>query len=256
MGRHPVIDDTALLEVEDLVKSYGGRRVVDGIGIRVAPREIVGLLGPNGAGKTTAFRTILGLVRPDQGRIQFNQQNVSLLPVYRRARLGMGYLAQDPSAFRGLTVAQNLLAVLEWMPGLRKEDREDTCDQLLERFHLEARRDQRAAHLSGGEQRRLEIARVLARRPTLMLLDEPFANIDPRTVEELQEILATLRNDGMGVLITDHNVRETLTVTNRSYIIVDGRIFQHGSARQLVEDETVRRTYLGERFELPKGLWP
>ncbi len=249
-------DDAALLEIKDLVKSYGGRRVVDGIELRVASREIVGLLGPNGAGKTTAFRTILGLIRPDQGRIQFNQQDVSLLPVYRRARLGMGYLAQDPSAFRGLTVAQNLLAVLEWMPGLRKEDREDTCDQLLERFHLEARRDQRAAHLSGGEQRRLEIARVLARRPTLMLLDEPFANIDPRTVEELQEILDTLRNDGMGILITDHNVRETLTVTNRSYIIVDGRIFQHGSAKQLVADETVRRTYLGERFELPKGLWP
>lgn len=242
----------SLLKVEDLVKSYGGRPVVNGIGLRVESGEIVGLLGPNGAGKTTTFRMVLGLIRPDQGRIKFNEQDISPLPVYRRARLGMGYLAQDPSAFRGLSVEQNLLAVLEWMPDLDKEDRQDACDSLLERFHLEALRNQRAAHLSGGEQRRLEIARVLARRPTLMLLDEPFANIDPRTVEELQEILSKLRNDGMGILITDHNVRETLSVTNRSYIIVDGRIFQHGPAKRLVEDEMVRRTYLGERFTMPE----
>ncbi len=245
-------DEGSLLKVEDLVKSYGGRRVVNGIELRVDPSEIVGLLGPNGAGKTTAFRTILGLIRPDQGRIRFNQQDISLLPVYRRARLGMGYLAQDPSAFRGLTVGQNLLAVLEWMPELSKEERQDRADDLLERFHLEGLRDQRAAHLSGGEQRRLEIARVLARRPTLMLLDEPFANIDPRTVEELQEILSSLRDDGMGVLITDHNVRETLSITNRSYIIVDGRIFQHGPAKRLVNDEMVRKAYLGDRFSLPE----
>jgi len=241
-----------LLKVEDLVKGYGGRRVVNGIGLRVGPREIVGLLGPNGAGKTTTFRMIVGLIRPDDGRIRFRDQDVSPLPVYRRARLGMGYLAQDPSAFRGMTVEHNLLAVLEWMPGLAKAARQDVCDDLIERFHLEPLRNQRASHLSGGEQRRLEIARVLARRPTLMLLDEPFANIDPRTVEELQEILATLRDEGMGILITDHNVRETLAVTNRSYIIVDGRIFQHGPARRLVEDEMVRRTYLGERFTMPE----
>lgn len=245
-------DDDALLKVEDLVKAYAGRRVVNGIGLRVDPREIVGLLGPNGAGKTTTFRMVVGLIRPDEGRIRFRGQDVSALPVYRRARLGMGYLAQDPSAFRGLSVEQNLLAVLEWMPDLHRSDRQDVCDDLIERFHLENLRHQRAAHLSGGEQRRLEIARVLARRPTLMLLDEPFANIDPRTVEELQEILGTLRDEGMGILITDHNVRETLTVTNRSYIIVDGRIFQHGPAKRLVEDEMVRRTYLGERFTMPE----
>jgi lipopolysaccharide export system ATP-binding protein len=226
--------------------------VVDGIGLRVDRGEIVGLLGPNGAGKTTTFRMILGLVRPNEGRVSFDGQNIAQMPVYRRARLGMGYLAQEPSTFRSLTVEQNMLAVLEWIPELSKAAVQDRCDELLERLHLHELRSQRASHLSGGEQRRLEIARVLARRPAIMLLDEPFANIDPRTVEELQAILARLRDDGMGILITDHNVRDTLAITSRSYIIVDGRIFQHGPAKRLIEDEMVRRTYLGDSFTMPE----
>jgi len=252
MGGDPLSDETPLLKVTDLAKTFGGRRVVDGIALRVDRGEIVGLLGPNGAGKTTTFRMILGLIRPDLGRISFESQNIAQLPVYRRARLGMGYLAQEPSTFRSLTVEQNILAVLEWIPDLAKADLRDRCDALMERLHLGGLKDQRASHLSGGEQRRLEIARVLAREPALMLLDEPFANIDPRTVEELQAILAGLRDDGMGILITDHNVRETLTITSRSYIIVDGKIFQHGPAKRLIEDEMVRRTYLGDSFSMPE----
>jgi lipopolysaccharide export system ATP-binding protein len=174
------------------------------------------------------------------------------MPVYRRARLGVGYLAQEPSAFRGMTVEDNLMAVLEWDADLDKISQLDRCEELLDRFHLGSLRKLKASVLSGGEQRRLEIARVLARRPSLLLLDEPFANIDPRTVEELQGILGTLKAEGMGILITDHNVRETLAVTDRSYIIVDGRIFQHGPAKRLVEDEMVRKTYLGERFTMPE----
>ncbi len=241
-----------ILKVNDLVKSYGGRRVVDGVGLTVDEGEIVGLLGPNGAGKTTTFRMVVGLVRPDGGQIRFRGEDVSVVPVFRRARLGMGYLAQDPSVFRGMTVEENLLAVLEWIPGLPAREQKEASDRLLERFHLQDLRRHRAALLSGGEMRRLEIARVLARKPALMLLDEPFTNIDPRTIEELQGILADLRRQGIGILVTDHNVRETLSVTDRSYIIVEGRIFQHGPARRLIADEMVRRTYLGERFSMPE----
>jgi lipopolysaccharide export system ATP-binding protein len=243
-----------LLKVADLVKTYRGRPVVDGVSIRVEPGEIVGLLGPNGAGKTTTFRSIAGLVRPDRGRILFEGRDVTSWPVFRRARAGMGYLAQDPSVFRSLSVEQNLLAVLEWMDGLDGKARRRRAAELLDRFHLEARREQAAHTLSGGEQRRLEIARVLAREPRLVLLDEPFANIDPRTIEELQGILASLRKDGLAILLTDHNVRETLSITDRSYILVDGRVFQHGTPRRLVEDELVRRAYLGDRFRMPEVL--
>jgi lipopolysaccharide export system ATP-binding protein len=241
-----------LLDATDLVKTYSGRRVVDGVSLTVEPGEIVGLLGPNGAGKTTTFRMVVGLVRPDSGLILFDDEDISPLPVYRRARRGVGYLAQDPSTFRAMTVEQNLEAVLEWIPELSRSEREARCDELLDRFHLRPLREQKAALLSGGEQRRLEIARVLARRPTLMLLDEPFANIDPLTVEELQGILSTLRQEGMGILITDHNVRETLSITHRSYILVDGKILRHGPAAELVADDLVRRAYLGERFSMPE----
>jgi lipopolysaccharide export system ATP-binding protein len=240
-----------LLNVEGLRRRFGGRQVVDDVSLRVNSGEMVGLLGPNGAGKTTTFRMILGLVRPDAGSIQFKDKEIAREPVYQRARLGLGYLSQEPSTFRGMTVEENLETVLEWMPELRKDERADIKDDLLHRFHLDHLRDQKASFLSGGEQRRLEIARVLARSPSLVLLDEPFANVDPRTVEELQELLESLRTEGIGILITDHNVRETLSVTDRSYILVDGRILQHGTAEELVRDPLVRRMYLGERFRMP-----
>lgn len=244
--------EQSLLRVENLKKAYDGRSVVDGVALRVEGGEIVGLLGPNGAGKTTTFRMVLGLLRPDDGQIRFEGDDIASLPVYKRARLGIGYLAQEPGVFRNMTVEQNLLSVLEWIPGLKAADQAQQADELLDQFHLLDRRGQRAGLLSGGEQRRLEIARVLARRPSLILLDEPFANIDPITVEEIQGILSDLRSQGMGILLTDHNVRETLTVTDRSYIIVQGRIFQHGPAQRLIADEMVRRTYLGEKFSMPE----
>lgn len=240
-----------LLDVLDLHKSFSGRTVVEGVSLAVDGGEMVGLLGPNGAGKTTTFRMILGLLRPEQGSIVFRNREIARLPVYQRSRLGLGYLAQEPSTFRGMTVGQNIESVLEWMPALSREERREYQEDLLHKFHLEHLRHQKAGHLSGGEQRRLEIARVLARRPSLLLLDEPFANVDPRTVEELQSALETMRNDGLGILITDHNVRETLSVTDRSYILVDGRILQHGDAEHLVADPLVRRMYLGERFRMP-----
>jgi lipopolysaccharide export system ATP-binding protein len=212
----------------------------------------VGLLGPNGAGKTTTFRSILGLVRPDRGRVLLRDLDVTRWPVFRRARAGMGYLAQEPSVFRSMTVEENILAVLEWTSGADKKGRRRITDELLEKFHLEDHRTQRAQSLSGGEERRLEIARVLAQKPSLLLLDEPFANIDPRTIEELQVILKALQAEGLAILLTDHNVRETLSITDRSYILVDGRIFQHGTPERLVQDEMVRKTYLGERFAMPE----
>ncbi len=245
-----------LLKVADLAKSYGGRRVVDGVGLTVDRGEIVGLLGPNGAGKTTTFRSIVGLIRPDAGQVRFEETEITREPVFRRARLGVGYLAQEPSVFRTMSVEANLEVVLEWMSGLSKETRRHRVAELLDRFHLGEKRQQKAGSLSGGEQRRLEIARVLARSPRLILLDEPFANIDPRTIEELQGILTQLRRDGLGILLTDHNVRETLSVTDRSYIIVDGKIFQHGTPARLVADELVRRAYLGEKFSLGSAAAP
>lgn len=218
----------------------------------VAPGEIVGLLGPNGAGKTTTFRVILGLLRPDSGSVEFRGGDISTMPVYRRARMGIGYLAQEPSVFRSLTVEENLLAVLEWLPGMDAQDQHEAADRLLERLHLTSLASQKAGRLSGGEKRRLEIARVLAREPSLILLDEPLTNIDPITVEEIQGILMQLRSEGIGILLTDHNVREALTITDRAYILVDGGVFRHGPARGLVADPMVRKAYLGERFAMPE----
>jgi lipopolysaccharide export system ATP-binding protein len=237
------------LKGEQLVKSYGQRRVVDGVDIRVEPGEVVGLLGPNGAGKTTTFHSIVGFVRPDAGRIDLDGQDITNLPMYRRAQQGIGYLPQETSIFRRMTVEQNIRAVLEPLK-LTGAEREERLTRLLEELDLTSRADQRADRLSGGETRRVEIARALAIRPRYMLLDEPFVGIDPKTVEDLQNTIAGLRDRGLGVLMTDHNVRETLQITDRAYIMVDGRILTAGKARELTADEQVRRLYLGQNFQL------
>ena len=237
------------LKTENLRKLYGSRPVVDGVTIEVGSGEIVGLLGPNGAGKTTTFYSIVGFVRPDAGQIFMDGEEITDLPMYRRARRGIGYLPQEKSIFRKLTVAQNIRAVLETC-GLSSQAQREKLAELLAELDLEARADQLADTLSGGETRRVEIARALAIEPRYMLLDEPFAGIDPRTVEDIQAIIAALREKGLGVLITDHNVRETLEITDRSYIIVDGQILTAGDARTLTADARVRRIYLGDKFQL------
>ncbi|MEE2659758.1 MAG: LPS export ABC transporter ATP-binding protein [Candidatus Latescibacterota bacterium] len=237
------------LEARGLVKAYSRRRVVDGVALRVDSGEIVGLLGPNGAGKTTTFHSIVGFVRPDAGQISLDGTDITSKPMYRRARMGIGYLPQETSIFRGLTVAENIVAVME-ARGYPPDVRSDRLAQLLDELHLEPRAQQRADTLSGGETRRVEIARALATEPRYMLLDEPFTGIDPRTVEDIQIIVDQLRQKGLSILITDHNVRETLQITDRAYIMVDGRILTAGSARELTEDEDVRRLYLGERFRM------
>jgi lipopolysaccharide export system ATP-binding protein len=239
-----------VLSARDLEKRFGRRTVVRGVSLELAGGEVVGLLGPNGAGKTTSFRMLIGLLRPDAGAITFLGRDVTQAPIHQRAALGMGYLSQEPSVFRGLTVEKNLLAVLEWMPELSKPDRAALIDEMLGKLHLAERRRQRADTLSGGERRRLELARVLARRPSLILLDEPFLGVDPKTVEEIQEFVRRMAADGLGVLLTDHNARETLSITDRSYVIGDGRIIREGTPALLVEDPSVRRLYLGDTFTL------
>lgn len=235
------------LETRALSKHYGGRAVVDAVSIRVDPGEVVGLLGPNGAGKTTTFHSIVGFATPDEGHILLNGADITGLPMYRRAQMGIGYLPQETSIFRKLSVADNIRAVLE-ARGVAKAHIAARQRQLLTELDLLARADQRADTLSGGETRRVEIARALAGDPHYMLLDEPFAGIDPRTVEDIQNIIAELRSRGLGVLITDHNVRETLEIAERAYILVDGKILTAGTAEDLIANEQVRRIYLGERF--------
>ncbi|HGY92324.1 MAG TPA: LPS export ABC transporter ATP-binding protein [Planctomycetes bacterium] len=242
----------SFLVAEGLHKRYGGRIVVHDVSIEVDTGEIVGLLGPNGAGKTTTFSMVMGLIRADRGRIHLGGKDITRETVARRARLGMGYLAQEPSVFKGLTVRDNILAVLEWLPGLSRGERRDRADRILAEMHLDRLATRRAALLSGGERRRLEIARILVTEPKLLLLDEPFSGVDPIAVEEIQKLVVGLRERGMGILMTDHNVRETLNVTDRAYIIHEGRILQHGPARRLIEDERVRRAYLGRRFVMPE----
>lgn len=238
----------ALLETRHLVKAYRGRRVVDEVAFRVDPSEIVGLLGPNGAGKTTSFRMVVGLVRPDEGSVHFQDRDVTRLPIYKRARRGMAYLPQEPSVFRRLSARDNLLALLETMR-LRRAERHARADALLAELELTTVAKSRAEVLSGGERRRLELARALVHEPAILLLDEPFAGVDPITVQEIQRILRRLRESkGIAILLTDHNVRETLAITDRSYIIAGGRILRAGRPAELVEDEVVRRTYLGESF--------
>ncbi len=237
-----------LLRAEGLVKVYGGRRVVNNVSLEAHPGEVVGLLGPNGAGKTTSFYMIVGLIRPDGGRIVFRGQDVSRLAMYERARLGMGYLAQEPSIFRKLTVEQNVMAVLETLALSRKE-RQERLEELLEELQLTRLRSQKAMTLSGGERRRLEITRALATNPSFIMLDEPFGGVDPINVAEVQKIVANLRDRGLGVLITDHNVRETLAIVDRAYLICNGEILFTGDSESLVNDENARRVYLGPSFE-------
>ena len=245
-------DTGTLLEVQSLCKAFKRRRVVDGVSFHVAPGEIVGLLGPNGAGKTTSFRMTVGLFPPDSGEVWLRGEECSRLPMYKRARLGMGYLPQEPSVFRQMRVRDNLLAVLEIMPYSRRE-RHRRADELLEELELSHLAPNRADTLSGGERRRLEICRALASSPSILLLDEPFAGVDPIAVDEIQEIVAQLRERDIGILITDHNVRETLESTDRAYIIHQGRILREGTATELVTDPVVREVYLGRNFDAPPG---
>jgi lipopolysaccharide export system ATP-binding protein len=239
----------SLLRARNLTKAYRRRRVVDDVGLDVEAGEIVGLLGPNGAGKTTIFKMTMGMVRPDGGTVELDGHAVTRLPMYRRARLGMGYLAQEPSVFRRLTVEQNLELVAETLP-ISRAERKARIGELLEAMDLARLQERGAAALSGGERRRLEIARSLLTRPRLFLLDEPFSGVDPIAVADIQEIVRGLRARGIGVLLTDHNVRETLAITDRSYIIFEGRILREGASGDLVDDPVVRKVYLGEKFQL------
>jgi lipopolysaccharide export system ATP-binding protein len=236
-----------LLQTKNLVKRYSGRTVVDRVSLTVNQGEIVGLLGRNGAGKTTSFRMTIGMITPDGGEVSFDGVDVTKMPMYKRARRGMGYLSQEPSIFQRLTVRQNLLAILETM-SMSKASRNEKCDHLLEQFGLTVQQKQLARTLSGGERRKLEIARALVTNPTMILLDEPFSGVDPIAVEDLQREIRGLRDRGISVLLTDHNVRETLTVTDRSYIVDSGRILREGAPRDLINDELVRKTYLGRTF--------
>jgi lipopolysaccharide export system ATP-binding protein len=237
------------LVAEGLVRYYGKWRVVSDVSMRVGRGEVVGLLGPNGAGKTTSFYLIVGLLRPSHGRILLDGRDITHEPMYRRARTGLGYLAQEPSIFRRLSVRENILAVLETMD-LSSAERTSRLAQLLEELNLTHLADRQSHKLSGGERRRVEITRALVRQPSFMLLDEPFVGIDPIAVAEIQDIVARLRQRGLGVLITDHNVRETLRITDRAYIMYEGRILLQGSAEQLAQDPRAREIYLGEGFSL------
>lgn len=238
-----------LLATDKLVKEYRHRRVVNGVSLTVAPGEIVGLLGPNGAGKTTTFNMVVGVVRPDDGSVKFQQRDITRLPMHRRARLGIGYLTQEPSIFRKLTVEQNILAILETCR-MKRQERSIRLKYLLEELDLERLAKSKAYTLSGGEKRRLEITRALVTSPKLMLLDEPFSGIDPIAVYEVQKIVRRLKERGLGILITDHNVRETLKLVDRAYLIHRGEVVYEGAAEQLVNDPKAREIYLGPEFNL------
>ncbi len=237
----------AALRTENLCKSYRGRQVVRQVSLSLDPGEVVGLLGPNGAGKTTSFQMIVGLINPDSGSVMFGDQDITAIPMYQRARLGISYLPQEASVFRKLTVEQNLLAILETL-GISRQDRQERLDLLIAKLGLETVRRSRGYQLSGGERRRVEIARALVISPTFLLLDEPFSGIDPKQVLELQRIIFELKEAGIGILVTDHNVRETLSVTDRAYIIHNGEVFRSGPPEELESDPEVRRVYLGESF--------
>ena len=242
------------LEAQSLVKTYRGRNVVDGASFSVNQGEIVGLLGPNGAGKTTSFYSVVGLVRPDEGRVLLDGQDITGHPMYRRAQLGIGYLAQEASVFRKLSVEDNIAAVLEWR-GFNRAEVSRRTEELLDEFSLHKVRKNRGDLLSGGERRRTEIARCLASDPKFILLDEPFAGVDPIAVEDIQSIVARLADErGIGVLITDHNVHETLAITDRTYLMFEGKIIKSGTAEELAADDVVRRVYLGQNFSLRRGV--
>lgn len=237
------------LWADNIIKKYGSRTVVKGVSIDVNQGEIVGLLGPNGAGKTTSFYMIVGLITPNSGRIFLDDTDITRLPMYRRAQLGIGYLAQEASVFRKLSVEDNILAVLE-MKGVGRQEMERKLEELLDEFGLQHVRTNQGDLLSGGERRRTEIARALAVEPKFILLDEPFAGVDPIAVEDIQEIVAKLKQKNIGILITDHNVHETLTITDRAYLLYEGSILKAGTAHDLANDEQVRRVYLGQNFTL------
>lgn len=241
------------LEARNLVKKYKSRTVVNDVSVEVAQGEIVGLLGPNGAGKTTTFYMTVGLVTPNSGEIFLDDKNITKLPVYKRAQLGIGYLAQEASVFRKLTVEENILAVLE-MTKLKKTEQKERMEEMLEEFSLTKVRKNMGVSLSGGERRRTEIARALSVKPGFILLDEPFAGVDPIAVEEIQGIIAKLKDKGIGILITDHNVNETLSITDRAYLMFEGKLLKQGSAEDLANDEQVRRVYLGQNFELKRKI--
>ncbi len=245
----PETPSASALGAFHLEKTYGKRRVVDNVSLHVEKGEVVGLLGANGAGKTTTFYMIVGLEQPNRGTVRLGERDVTGLPMYLRARLGLGYLPQEPSIFRKMTAAQNILAVLETM-GMRRRERLTRLEELLEEFGVAHVRNTRGDALSGGERRRTEIARALATDPQYILLDEPFAGIDPKAVDDIQNVILYLRKRGIGILVTDHNVRETLGVTDRAYIMAEGRIFRSGAPRDLTEDAEVRKLYLGEKFRM------
>lgn len=242
-----------ILRADNLVKKYKKRTVVNHISVDVEQGEIVGLLGPNGAGKTTSFYMIVGLVKPNAGNIYLDGENITKLPMYQRAKLGVGYLAQEASVFRTLTVEENLMAVLE-MRNISKAERKEKMEALLEEFSLNHVRKNQGQVLSGGERRRTEIARALAMDPKFVLLDEPFAGVDPIAVEEIQTIVAKLKQKNIGILITDHNVNETLSITDRAYLMFEGKLLKAGTAEELANDEQVRRVYLGKHFELKRKI--
>jgi len=241
--------ETPILWTEKLVKVYGGRAVVNGVDIKIRPGEIVGVLGPNGAGKTTTFYMVVGLVRPNGGKVFFKGQDMTDYPMYKRARMGMGYLPQEESIFRKLTVEENLMAILETTP-LSKKERKSRCEELLAQFGIEHVARQQALTLSGGEKRRLTIARSLVTKPSLLMLDEPFSGVDPIAVYDVQQIVSNLRKTGLAILITDHNVRETLSIVDRAYLIFEGRVESQGTKEFLVNDPVSRQLYLGERFQM------
>ena len=248
MAAEPVLNNT-LVETRGLVKAYRRRRVVNGVHMNVRPGEIVGLLGPNGAGKTTTFYMITGLIRPTAGRVFFRGQDVTWLPMYRRARMGLGYLAQEPSIFRNLTVAENVMAILETLP-ISARERRRRLEYLLEELKISYLARQKAYTLSGGERRRLEITRALVTDPALILLDEPFSGVDPLAVYDVQQIIRELKERGLGILITDHNVRETLSVVDRAYVIYSGEVLTEGTREFLVNDPQAREKYLGKEFSM------
>ena len=243
-----------IIHTSALQKSYKGRTVVNNVSVTVKQGEIVGLLGPNGAGKTTTFYMVVGLIKPDEGTVFLNEQDITKLPMYKRAQMGIGYLPQEASVFRSLSVEDNILAVLE-MTTLSKEERLLKLESLLDEFNLQLVRKNNGDSLSGGERRRTEIARALAVDPKFILLDEPFAGVDPIAVEDIQMVVAKLKTKNIGILITDHNVNETLSICDSAYLLIEGKIFKHGTAEELAEDEDVRRLYLGTNFTLRRKDW-